>query len=96
MTVAAGIAHRDVKPGNILCGVDHVDIKLADFGFANISGDAHGDGFKSHVGTPAFMAPEIGDARVKGGYSYSVDVWSAVRVCSHTYAHLYLSLRSAP
>lgn len=82
MAVAAGIAHRDVKPGNILCAADHVDIKLADFGFANFSGDTNGDGFKSHVGTPAFMAPEIGDARIKGGYSYAVDVWSTVRVCT--------------
>ena len=75
--VRAGIAHRDVKPENILCGNTHADVKLADFGFANILGSSHSGGFRSSVGTPVFMAPEIGDA---GGYSCAVDVWSAVRL----------------
>ena len=74
----AGIAHRDVKPENILCGSTHVDIKLADFGFANVLGSTR-TGFTSNVGTPVFMAPEIGDVMGPGGYSCAVDVWSAVR-----------------
>lgn len=67
-----------MKPDNILCGGSHVDIKLADFGFANVLGTR--TGFKSSVGTPVFMAPEIGDAMGSGGYSCAVDVWSAVSI----------------
>ena len=46
--------HRDIKAGNILV-TDNGDIKLADFGSASIKSPAN-----SFVGTPYWMAPEVG------------------------------------
>jgi serine/threonine protein kinase len=53
------IVHRDLKPENILIGseeLEHVDVRIADFGFAI----EHEPG-KQYVrcGTPGYIAPEI-------------------------------------
>lgn len=55
-----GIAHRDIKGGNIL--VDHLGaVKLADFGASKRIEDlvTLNSGFKSLKGTPYWMAPEV-------------------------------------
>ena len=55
---AAGVVHRDVKPGNVLVG-DDGSAKLADFGISRATGDAALTQAGLVAGTPAYLAPEI-------------------------------------
>jgi serine/threonine-protein kinase len=62
---AAGLTHRDIKPGNIIVCArgGHPEVaKLLDFGLVQARGPAAGDGRLTGegavVGTPAFMSPE--------------------------------------
>lgn len=71
-----GVAHRDIKPDNILFSSSDNDddrrLKVADFGSAGFFGE--GRGMEGLVGTPYYVAPEVVAGRV---YGEKVDVWSA-------------------
>ncbi|XP_010262311.1 PREDICTED: phosphoenolpyruvate carboxylase kinase 1-like [Nelumbo nucifera] len=66
-----GVAHRDIKPDNVLFD-DRNILKLADFGSADYFHE--GRSMRGIVGTPYYVAPEVLSGR---DYNEKVDVWSA-------------------
>jgi serine/threonine protein kinase len=61
-THAAGVIHRDVKPGNILIGEGPGReglVKITDFGISRAVGDVSLTQTGVVKGTPAFLAPEV-------------------------------------
>ncbi len=69
---AAGIAHRDVKPENVLLGEAHL-LKVADFGLARLLSDVTHTKSGLLIGTAAYLAPE----QVAGGRSdFRTDVYA--------------------
>src|SRR4051795_2642953 len=69
---AAGIVHRDVKPGNVIVG-DDGRVTLTDFGIASTAGDPSITSTGLLLGSPAYIAPE----RARGGPPEPPsDLWS--------------------
>ncbi|SDH35485.1 Serine/threonine protein kinase [Sinosporangium album] len=68
---AAGILHRDVKPGNVMLTSDRVI--LTDFGIAAVEGDVNITQTGLLMGSPAYIPPE----RLQGGtITHAADLWS--------------------
>jgi eukaryotic-like serine/threonine-protein kinase len=51
-----GVAHRDIKPGNILYAAAPTDVRISDFGLALTAGAQSTQ--ITGVGSPAYMSPE--------------------------------------
>ena len=81
-----GIAHRDLKPDNILCEKreEVVPLRICDFDLASgIPVSSEQDSCKTPelltpVGSAEYMAPEVVDAWVGESFSYDkkCDLWS--------------------
>lgn len=91
-----GIAHRDVKPANLLmCCADRTKspmnktkVKLCDFGMATFVGQ---DGLvRGRCGTPGFVAPEILLSGLQSGYPNKVSTHDKNR--SHVLRTVFLYL----
>lgn len=66
---AAGVLHRDLKPENVLLDdtAGGLEPKLADFGIASLAVTATGHvGTANVIGTPQYLAPELGDGQPSG------------------------------
>ncbi|MGW4895590.1 protein kinase domain-containing protein [Kitasatospora sp. NPDC004240] len=69
---AAGVVHRDVKPGNVLLALDG-RVVLTDFGIASIAGTTTLTRTGELVGSVDYLAPEL----VRGGTpSPASDLWA--------------------
>ena len=72
---AHSVAHRDVKPANLLVSAAG-EVKIADFGIAKVLSRA-GDHCAAYEGTAAYMSPERFDTERHGHADpFAADVWS--------------------
>ncbi|MBZ4017889.1 serine/threonine-protein kinase [Streptomyces purpurogeneiscleroticus] len=73
-----GLAHRDVKPGNVLLAGDHP--RLIDFGIARAADDSRHTHTGGMIGSPGFLAPEQATGT---GTAAPADVFSLAAVLAH-------------
>jgi hypothetical protein len=78
---AAGVIHRDLKPGNILVGADG-SVLLTDFGLARVQADDNLTPSGAVLGTPSYMAPEWVRGRTAASTT-AADVYSMGAVLYH-------------
>jgi serine/threonine-protein kinase len=72
-----GVAHRDVKPANVLIARRGGDVKLTDFGIATAAEQSNITGSGVVLGTAAYLAPERLDGNPGGPAS---DVYATAAV----------------
>jgi hypothetical protein len=71
---AAGVMHRDLKPGNIFLRTCLPEVVVGDWGLARAAADAPSlDMLTGEVITTWYAPPEVLQAK---GYSFPADVWS--------------------
>ena len=78
----SGIVHRDLKPENMILTHkgDNAELKIADFGLANVVDNTENAVMKTVCGTWAYCAPEVKTSMTEEGgpacYTAKVDLWS--------------------
>ena len=106
---AAGVVHRDVKPGNVLMsrpapGAPET-VKLTDFGVSRILQDQAAAAATAIVGTPSYMAPEViegsapapaGDVYALGMVLYELLAGRAPFACGNNLSPLHSAFHMAP
>ena len=85
---AHSVVHRDLKPENILLSEknEQITCKISDFGISKIRTTIT-DRFDTLIGSPAYMAPEIG----KMEYAGEVDVFALGLLFFAVYKHSVLT-----